>query len=175
MILNVYKTSRRVIITILVSFVEMQRRVKEETSHIALRAKDKEGNPLYEDYVLDEAYETKFRTLFKTAQGEITLNLSAYLNNVPSEPEIEDTSESVDGDDFILLLPMPPSYSHSLSNSLGVKIDDYFESYIMYSWLLSKDSQMAEIYFARSEKLKSEINTVVNIRSQGVKRPNRYW
>ena len=170
---NVYKTvNDRVIITIVVSFREMQQKIKEESSHFAIRQKDKEGKSLFEEFVLDEGYETKFRSYFSSAQGELTEYLSAYLKNMPATSEVFDTA--VD-DDWVVQLPMPASFNESLSRAIAIKIENFIESYIMYLWLATKDMEKAEVYLAQSMKFKEAINSNLNKRSGSITRPTGYW
>ncbi|MDR2917854.1 MAG: hypothetical protein LBV72_00605 [Tannerella sp.] len=174
MILTIYKSIERVIITIVIGFSEMQQRVKEESSHFAVRARDKEGDSLFEEFVLDEGYETKFRSYFYSAQGELIEYISAYLKNMPTESELIETDKAGD-EDWVIQLPMPHSFNESLAKPVGIKIEDFVETYIMYKWLEMKDENAASKYLATAEKLKSEINANLNKRYGGIERPNRYW
>ena len=177
MILNIYKTNNdRVILTIVIGFTDMQRRVKEESSHLAIRMRDKEGTSLFEEFVLDEGYETKFRSYFYSAQGELSQYLSAYTKDMPVSSSYLDTSAaSVSSEDWKVILPMPATFNESVSQSIGLKIEDFFENYIMWLWLSTKDAGRAEIYLTLSRKLAEEIKNLLNRRSENITRPNCYW
>ena len=175
MILNVYKTgNERVILTVVVGFTDMQRRVKEESSHLAVRSRDKDGTSLFDEFVLDEGYETKFRSYFYSAQGELSEYLSAYTNDIPLSSSYLDTS-SVSSEDYIVQLPMPATFNEALSRAIGLKIEDFFEAYIMWLWLSTKDASRGEVYLATSTKLKDDIKNLLNRRSVNLVRPNCYW
>lgn len=47
--------------------------VKQESSLHSIRQTDKDGNPMFETLVFDEAYLIKFRELFFNAQAQIIL------------------------------------------------------------------------------------------------------
>jgi len=178
MILNIYKTNNdRVILTIVIRFTDMQRRVKEESSHLAIRTRDKEGTSLFDEFVLDEGYETKFRSYFYSAQGELSQYLSAYTKDVPVSSSYLDTSavNSVSSEDWKVILPMPSNFNEAVSKSIGFKIEDFFENYIMWLWLSTKDAYRAEVYLTLSQKLAEEIKNLLNRRSENITRPNCYW
>jgi len=162
------------VITVVVGFSLMQQRVKDESSQVAARAFDKDGNALFELFVLDEGYETRFRSYFASAIGEVAAFLSAYTKDMPSASFYQDTSMASD-DDFVVQLPMPATFDASLTASTGIKIEDFFEAYILFLWLSTKDAAKAEFYFARAEKLKSDINADLNKRFCSVRRPIGYW
>jgi hypothetical protein len=174
MLLNVYKTREGVVVTIVIGFGEMQQRVKEVSSHFAVRQRDKDGDSLFEEFVLDEGYETRFRSLFYSAQGELTEYLSGYLKNVPAVSEVVETNKAGD-EDWVIQLPMPYSFNESLSKAVGFKVEDFAESYIMYRWLEDKSPETAAGYLSVADKLKTEINANLNKRSCALERPMRYW
>lgn len=174
MTLNIYKTPEGVLITTVIAFKEMQQRIKEESSHFAVRKRDSEGNSLFGEYVLDEGCETRFRSLFYSAQGELAEYLSAYLKNLPAVSELLETDQS-GGEDWIIRLPMPGTFNESLARPTGIKIEDFAEAYIMYRWLEMKDEPAAAKYLATAEKLKSEINANLNKRSRSIERKGKLW
>jgi hypothetical protein len=174
MVLNIYKGAEGIIITIVIPFKEMQQRTLEESSHYAARQRDKDGKSLFEEFVLDEGYETKFRSYFYSAQGELTEYLSAYLKNMPVVPELIDTGKA-GKEDWVIQLPMPLTFNEALARPVGFKIEDFVENYIMYRWLETKSPEAAATYMITSDKLKSEINANLNKRSCSVERPNVYW
>ena len=178
MILNIYRTENdRVILTIVIGFTDMQRRIKEESSHLAIRMRDKEGASLFEEYVLDEGYETKFRSYFYSVQGELSKYLSAYTKDVPVSSLYLDTSATSAGlpADWTVILPMPSNFNEAVSQSIGLKMEDFFENYIMFLWLSTKDTSRAETYLTLSRKLAEEIRNLLNRRSENITRPNCYW
>lgn len=155
-----------------IPFGEMQRRVTEESSHFAVRQRDKEGSSLFEEFVLDEGYETKFRSYFYFAQGELTGYLSAYL--VPAAPDVVETDRA-GGEDWVIQLLMPRAFNEALARAVGFKIEEFVEGYIMRRWLETKAPEAAAVYMAASDRLKAEICADLNKRSCGVVRPNGYW
>jgi hypothetical protein len=174
MVLNVYKGTAGFVITIVIPFREMQERVLEESSHFAARQRDREGNVLFEEFVFDEGYETKFRSYFYSAQGELTEYLSAYLKFMPTASELIETDKA-GREDWVMQLLMPCAFNEALAGPVGFKIEDFVENYIMYRWLETKSPEAATVYMATSNKLKSEINANLNKRSCSVERPNGYW
>lgn len=173
--LSVFHAATGTVVTVVISFEEMQRRVTEESSHFAVRQRDGDGSSLFEEFVLDEGYETKFRSYFYFAQGELTGYLSAYLAPA-AEPELVET-ERAGSEDWVIQLLMPRSFQKPMAKAVGVKIEEFVESYIMYRWLETKVSaaSAAATYMATSDKLKAEICAGLNRRSCGIVRPNGYW
>ena len=162
------------ILTYIVSFSEMQQKVKEETSHIAVREVDKDGNSLFESFVFDEGYETLFRDYFFGAIGEISEKLAAYTKELPVESLLIETSRA-GGEDFIAQLIMPDNFNHVFAKPVGVNIEAFFKAYIVYRWLEDKLPEKAEPYGVRYDDLGSRINADLNKRSNGIRRGNRYW
>ena len=177
MIQTTYKTANdRVILSITIGFKDTQRRILEESSHVGKIMRDKDGQSLLEDFVLDEAYETTFRSYFYSAQAELTEYLSAYTKDMPTTSEYIDTSASDTlVEDWNITLPMPSNFNESLSRAIGIKIEDFVTNYIMWLWLSTKDSSRTEIYLATATKLKEDITNLLNRRSVNLTRPNRYW
>ena len=162
------------VITVIVGFSGMQQRVKEESSQMAIRTRDKDDNSMFEELVLDEGYETKFRSLFFSAQGEITEYLSAYLKEIPSTSSFTDTDMAGE-EDMIFQLTMPDNFNNSLATAIGIKVEDFVEAFIMQRWLATKDASRAEFYYALAEKLKTEISLSLNKRHHNFVRPHEYW
>jgi hypothetical protein len=159
----------------------MQQRVVDESSHFALRQHSREGAPLFEAFTLDEGYETRFRSYFYAAQGELTAYMSAYLM-LPSPETIElvETGEASDApdiseEDWIIRLRMPRAFDGRLAKPAGFKIEDFVENFIMYRWLETKAPEAAAVYGATADKLKTEINADLNKRLGGIVRPGCYW
>jgi hypothetical protein len=174
MMLTVYRTGRGTVITVVVAFKEMQQRVVEESSHFALRQRDGEGGSLFDGFVLDEGYETKFRSYFYAAQGELTEYLAAYLAPASDELELIETGK-VGDEDWVVQLCMPRAFNDALAKPVGLKIEDFVENYILYRWLETKQQEAAAVYMAAADKLKREINADLNKRSGGIERPGGYW
>ncbi len=172
--LNIYKTRERVIITIVIGYKDMQQRVLDESSQVAVRELDNEGVSHPDMFVLDEGNESRFRSYFYSAQGDLEEYLSAYTKNMPAVSDYIETNKA-DVNDCIIRLPMPHGFNESLSKAIGFKIEDFVEAYIMYKWLEMKLPNKAGGYLSVSDKLKREINANLNKRSGSIERPNVYY
>jgi hypothetical protein len=171
---TVNNTGGGVIVTVVVFFREMQQRVKEESSQLAFRRQDRDGNPLFESLVMDEGYESRFRLLFYAARGELSRYVSAYTKCMRTVGGIIETGKER-GEDYVLQLVMPADFNVSTAEGVGVNVGEFMESYILYRWLDGKLQDEADGYMARADKLKKDINADLNRRAGAIERPGGFW
>jgi hypothetical protein len=174
MVLTLNNMYGGLLMTISISFKDMQQRVKEETSHFAIRQRDVKGDSLFEDYVLDEGDETRFGTLFYSAQAELETYVCAYTKRLPVDDRMINTSIE-NKKDYVLQLLMPRNFNHPLARSTGLKIERFIENHIIYEWLETKNTQAAQVYALKAQTLESGINADLNKRCGGIVRPNVYY
>jgi hypothetical protein len=151
------------------------RDVKQESSCLAERTKDRENNSLYETVVFDEEYLTLFRRLFSDALSYVTPALSAYMKDVPAEAEYYEAQDFTKDRNYELILLMPDNFNSHLSKSTDAKIRQFIIAYIMYRWLETKLPEQALAYLARAEKTISEVKNLLNSRIRPIRRWHGYW
>jgi hypothetical protein len=103
--------------------------VKLETSHLAVRKRDKsggsvdaEGTGYFDLLVFDEDSLVKFRELFRDARADILSAVSAYTHPVPFVPEYREDDDFGRQRDFALTLAMPDGFNPHLSEALNARI-----------------------------------------------------
>lgn len=176
MLINTLKGDLNMLITGVVTFKEMQQLVKEETSNIAVREFDKDGDSMFESLVFDEAYESLFRTYFQTAQSSLMEYISGYAKDKPFPSYIFETGRSkLKADDYVLYLSMPCSFPDSMAKSVCINIEVYLKSWIIYEWYKTKLPEKANIFLMECERLGRLIRGQLNERSSLITRPNVYW
>lgn len=139
--------------------------VKQESSHLAIRRNDNDGNQLFEKIVFDEAYLIKFRELFFDAQAEVTPALSAYMKDVPVGPHSLETQDFSTNRDYIIHLIMPRNYLQVMTKPVDIKIKQFLIAYIMYRWLETKLSDEAEMYLERAYKVLDDAKRMLDRRT----------
>lgn len=144
--------------------------VKQESSQLAVRTKDKEGNDLFEELVFDEAYLDKFRELFLDAQAEVMPVISAYLKDAPPRPDFFELIDHTDDKDFEIVLLMPEEFVSALSKSVDIKINQFITAYVMYRWLETKLPQEAVSYKSRADVLLVDVKSLLNRRIKPINR-----
>jgi len=149
--------------------------VKQEASHLAIRKADKDGNSLFEQMVFDEAYLPKFRELFFDAQAEVTPALSAYMKEIPVEPEYFETQDFSKNRDYTFSLIMPDDFNFHLVKPVDIKIRQFLISYIMYRWLETKLPGDAATFFERAGKVLTEVKALLSVRVGRIRRWTGYW
>jgi hypothetical protein len=172
--LSVLKLSNHLIVTVVIGFKEMQQKVNEESALLAIRQRDDKGNTFFDDFVMDEAYETKLRSYFYSAQHELSDALCAYTKYIPEVSTNLNTTKAGD-EDYVVQLYMPPNFNESLAKGVAIKMEDFVESYIMYRWLETKLPDRAGVYLERCGGLKSDINGNLNKRAGSIRRGNGYY
>lgn len=148
--------------------------VKQETSLLAVRTFDKEGNTLFEELVFDEAYPEKFRELFLDAQAEILPILSEYMKDRPERPDFFELRDLTDDRDFEVVLLLPDDFITAMYKAVDIKINQALISYIVYRWLETKLSAEAAVFKERFEELLSGIKSLLSKRSKPT-RINHKW
>jgi hypothetical protein len=132
--------------------------VKNESSQLAARSFDKDGKPLFDKLVFDEAYMINFRRLFLNAQSEIMLLLPDRLIKTPSDDWFDENNFN-DDKDFVFFF-LVNSNTH-LFKMLDIKIQEYIDNSIMYQWLQTKHPDIAVVYAQNMVQLKDDIKRFV--------------
>ncbi len=148
--------------------------VKQESSLLAVRRTDKEGNPLFQQMVFDEAYMFLFHQLFLDAQAEVTPVLSAYIIQSPA-PEYIDDQDLEQGENYTVSLNMPDDFMRSYTSVINTKIKEFFIAHIMYRWLETKLPQEAATYLDRAQKALSDIKSSLERRTKPVRIKGRLF
>jgi hypothetical protein len=125
--------------------------VKQETSHLGERYRDKDGNSLFDSLVFDEEYLVLFRTLFFDARAQVIHALSAYMRDIPAEARSIDTQNFSTDRDLELLLAVDERWNSHLLQPLDSEIRAYLVAYITYRWFENKLPQEAANYFSRAD------------------------
>lgn len=133
--------------------------VKNESSLMSARIKDKDGKSLFDTLVFDEAYMIMFRSLFLDAQSDITLMLPDRLIATPSDSWFDENNFK-DDKDFVFFF-LKDSSTH-LFKTLDVKIQVYMINHIMFNWLKTKYPEMAVVYLQNMTGLKDDIKRLVS-------------
>ena len=155
--------------------------VKQESSLYSIRQTDRDGNPMFETLVFDEAYLVKFRELFFNAQAQIIPVLSAYQRDIPEEPEYLERKDFSKDRDFTCHLNMPEDFPAQLSRPIEDYIFNFLKDWIMYKWLETKMPDVAGTFYANCVGVdgyggyKSEIKSALNRRLNPTRRWHGYW
>lgn len=149
--------------------------VKQESSQLAIRKSDKDGNPMFEQIVFDEAYLPKFRELFFDAQAEVTPAVSRYLRDIPVEPEYFETQDFSKDIDYTFNLIMPDDFNMHMAKTADIKIKQFIIAYIMYRWLETKLPEESDIYMERANTVLSEAKGLLERRLKPIRRKHRLW
>lgn len=150
------------------------RAIKEESSQLAIRKTDKDGNSLFDNLVFDEAYLITFRRLFFDAQAEVISALEAYIPNDDTafffEPE--DFSKDIN---FSFVLCFPGDFKKALAKPIEIKVRQFLLTYIMYRWLETKLPDEAAVYLKRSEALLNESKELLDRRLESPKIEGKWF
>jgi hypothetical protein len=156
--------------------------VKQESSHLAVRKRDKEGfsldkedNSYFEMLVFDEAYLIKFRELFFDAQSEVTSAVSAYLKDVPAFTKYLEEEDFRKDRDYTFALALPDDFNFHMVEPVNVKIRQYLIAYILFRWLETKLPEEASVYLERAIRCTEEIKKLLEHRTKPVRRWHGYW
>ncbi|MDR0713710.1 MAG: hypothetical protein LBF89_05570 [Bacteroidales bacterium] len=149
--------------------------VKQESSLLAERINDKEGNSLFESIVFDEEYLTLFRKLFSDARSYVTPALSAYIKEIPAETEFYEARDFTKARNYELILAMPDDFNFHLAKPADAKIRQFLIAYILYRWLETKLPEQAASYLARADKILSEVKNLLDNRINPIRRYHGYW
>lgn len=149
--------------------------VKQESSQLAIRKKDNEGNSMFENLVFDEAYLIKFRELFFQAQAKVTPALSKYMKDVPVEPECYEKQDFTKNRDYIFHLLMPDDFNQSLRHSIDISIDKFLYEYILYEWLKTKSPQDAATYLESANDALKDVKSNLEVRTKPRRRKTSWF
>ena len=149
--------------------------VKQEASLLAERRFSQEGESLFEQIVFDEEYLILFRELFFDAQAEVTPALSAYMKDVPVEPDFFETQNFSKDRNCIFYLLMPDDWNFHLYKPVDIKIKQFIVAYIMYRWLETKLSQEAATYLERANSILGDVKSLLNKRIIPMRRAHGYY
>lgn len=162
-------------ITFIYSHDNIFQGVKQESSLLAVRKTDKDGNGMFEQLVFDEAYETKFRELFFDAQSKVTAAVSAYLREIPVDPEYFETQDFTKNRDYSFYLIMPDNFNFHLVRSIDIDLKQFLISYILYRWLETKLPNDAAMFFDRASTALAEARSHLNVRVGRITRWSGLW
>jgi hypothetical protein len=149
--------------------------VKQESSLLAERTGDREGNSLFETTVFDEEYLTLFRQLFSDARSHVTPALSAWMKDIPAEAEFYEAQDFSKDRNCEVILSMPDDFNFHLAKPVDAKIRQFIVAYVMYRWLETKLPEQAAVYRERAEKTIAEVKNLLNSRIKPVRRWHGYW
>lgn len=162
-------------VTFEMTYDAIQRSVKQETSHYAKRATDDKGSSLFEELVMDEAYDEKCRELFNDAKARMLSAMSAYTRDVPVAPGYVDETDRDYNIDFIQTLDMPNNWNWQLLDSVNAAMKEFFVSYISYRWFETKRPADADVYNRRSVTAIESIVGLLNKRVRPIRRPHSWY
>jgi uncharacterized protein (DUF2225 family) len=91
------------------------------------------------------------------------------MKDIPTEQDFTDSRN------YELILLMPDNFNFHLSKSIDTRIQQFIIAYIMYRWLETKLPEQALTYLARSEKIISNIKTMLTGGIRSIRRRNGYW
>lgn len=149
--------------------------VKQESSLLAIRRKDENGDGLFDQLVFDEAYLILFRELFFDAQAEVTPALSGYMKDIPVEFDFFETQDFSKDRNYIFYLFMPDDWNFHLYKPVDIKIKQFIVAYIMYRWLETKLPQEAVTYLERANSVLDDIKGLLNKRTDAIRRAHGYF
>lgn len=149
--------------------------VKQESSQLAIRRSDKDGNPLFEQIVFDEAYFPKFRELFFDAQAEITSAISRYMRDIPAESEYFEAQNFLENRDYDFNLLMPDDFNMHMVKPVNIKIKQFIVAYIMYRWLETKLPDESIIYKERADSVLLSAKGLLERRTRPIRRSHKLW
>jgi len=142
---------------------DIQKTVKRETSLLAVRRKDQEGNTLLDELVMDEAYEIAFRDYFLDARANVTMACSAYIRNFEDTDFFENDNFDLDKD-FEIHLEIE-NFITALNDSISTKMHMYLATYIMYLWLETKLPEEAQVYLHRANVYLADMKRLLEMRA----------
>lgn len=166
------------LLTFIYSHDEIFDAVKQESSLYSIRQTDKEGNPMFETLVFDEAYLAKFRELFFNAQAKIKPALTAYQKEIPVEPQYFERKDFTKKRDFICYLNMPDDFDMQQSDNIEDYIFSFLKDWIMYKWLETKMPDAAAIFKDNCigpDGYLKDLKSALEKRIRTIRRKHRLW
>lgn len=149
--------------------------VKQESSHLAERRFDEQGNTLFEQLVFDEEYLIKYREVFFEARAEIIKVVAAYTKDISFETRYFEERYFDRDRDFYLTITMLDDYNKSVTQAVDIKIKQFLVAYIMYRWLETKLPNEASIYQLRAQTQLEDLRTLLSMRTKVLRRPHRLF
>lgn len=157
------------IITLFYTEGDIFKAVKEDSSHLAKRTKDGNGDSLFEDIVYDEAYMINFKRVFLQARANIIEACMAYIKSIPSSAEYVDNQNFDTNKDFVVQLDMPETFAVQASQIIDSNIRTYLVAYILYIWLKDKLPNVAGIYYSELDELLKSVKSAMNMRTKPIR------
>ena len=155
----------------------LQKLVKAETSYIAERRFRELNNgmreELFDELVMDEAYDVLFRRLFDEAHADIILHISSnYLAGTPTDldPVYHEFPDFSKDRDFVIWLNMHTDFPMQYKKSIDIKLQQYLVDYICYRWLETKSPKDSMTFFSRLEKTIEDVQRLLVRKTTPIKR-----
>ena len=161
------------LVTIIQSHDEILKGVKMESSYLAERRTDSQGNELFDTLVFDEEYLILFRQLFFDARANVISAVSAYIKEFVYTPEYFDAQNVTTDVDFIVQLLMPDTYLLAMNEPVSNKMKEYLISHIMYRWLITKLPNEASVYLQQSDGYLADMKRYLEMRTKPLRRTGR--
>lgn len=133
--------------------------VKQEISLLAARSTDKEGKPLFDKLVFDEAELILFRRYFLKAQTEVLDMLPDRLLAVNDDWRFDDAA-SDDDTNFVFYLKLQTQPIH-LFKKMDTEIQEYITNCICYNWLQTKLPDLSVVYYQNMDALRNNIKKTI--------------
>ena len=149
--------------------------VMQESSLLAIRQVDKEGNPLFDALVYDEANLNQFREHFLDARAQVIPVLSRYMRDIPVLPEFREAGDHFKNREFVLHVSMPNAFDPHQVEPVDTNIRQFLVAYIMFRWLETKLPNVASAYLLRANSLSQAIKKQLDRRTRPVRRRHGLW
>lgn len=149
--------------------------VKEEASQLAIRKADKDGNPLFEQLVFDEAYLIKFRQLFFNAQANIIPTIAVYMKCIPTDAKYFERQDFTKDRDYTFSLLMPCDFNKHVTKQIEDCIFNFIKDWIMYKWLKTKSPTDAAYFLEDAEQSKTDLRIALSKRINPIRRNGYYF
>jgi hypothetical protein len=168
------RCEKPILLTLIQTHDDILKGVKMESSYLAKRKSDAQGNDLLDILVFDEEYLVLFRSLFFSTRSKLTSACSAYLK-LPDDPAYFDSQDFSTEKDYVIQLFMPSTFLMPIRESIAIEMKDYIIAYIMYRWLETKLPNEAGIYKVRSNEHLDELKKYLGMRTKPTIRRGQYF
>lgn len=155
----------------------IQKAVKLESSLVAVRRKEQSSDgqtiELFDQLVMDEAYEVLFKRLMLEAHSDIITNIpSNFLAATPTDltPVWSEFPDFRQDRDFVLYMRMHNEWPLNYQKSVDVKIQQYLIDYILWKWFETKSPNDAAVYQSHLSTIMADIKTLLNKRDRPMRR-----
>lgn len=142
-------------------------KVERETSEVAKKQFDKEGNSLFEEYVMDEQYEDLLAAYMQQAGAIVRDMLSAYLISIPENYDDND----IDKDNVVYYCAFPHTFVRANITGIDESIYEYLVCEICRKWYISMLPNVSAVYQVRAETALRDIKHRLNMRVKPITRP----